>query len=325
MGNLRPVARPGRAAPPRPPTKVMVVTFRSARIHCPPGTYVRSHEADVEWKRGPERGPRQGPERRRERGAAVARLRRPGSGRARRGMARARRMGHGRPGGGDGRRLGVPVPVGDRGGGGRSVVGGAAAGGGHRGHPGGARFAAGVGVVGRGAARGDPAVRRHGAHRRRHRTGLRGQRGREAGGGRGEALPGPARCGGGGRRVPASRRLVVPEQPRHARHRSRGRSGRPAAPPGGRRSATGRGRGTAAGHGGCALPARRAGRLAPRGRDGRGRAARVPAARSGGGVSARATVPEAGRARRFRPRGRRPPRRRGCPPPAGPGWSSHAP
>lgn len=199
---------------------------------------------------------------------------------------------------------------------------GAAAGGGDRGHPGGSRAAVGVGLVGCRTAWGHPAVRRYRAHRHRHRTGLRGQRGREAGGGRGAPLPGPAQRRGGRRRVPAPWRLVLPEQPRHPGRRPRGGPGHAAAAPRRRHPAAGRRGGAAAGPGGGALPARRAGRCGPRGLGDGGRAARLPAARPDRGVSAREAARQA---RRFRPRGRRPPRRHGCPHPAGPGWSSHGP
>lgn len=231
-------------------------------------------------------------------------------------------MGQGRCRGGDGGRLGIRLPFGDRGGRRRSLLGGAVAGGGHRRHPGGARAAAGVGLVGCRAARRHPAVRRNRAHRLRHRTGLRHQRDREDGGGRGAPLPGPARRRGGRRRMPAPGRLVLPEQPRHPGRRPRRGPGRAATPSRRRRPVAGRGGGSAARHGGSALPARRAGGRGPRGRRGRGRTARVPAPCPDSGVSARET---AARARRCRPRGRRPPRPRGCRLPAGPGWNSRAP
>lgn len=253
---------------------------------------------------------------------AAARLRRTWLGRGSRRGARPGRVGHGRRGGGDGRCLGVDVPLGDRGGGRRALLDGTVAGSGHRRHPGGPRPAAGVGLVERRTPWGHPDVRRYRTHRHRHRGGVRRQRGGEAGGGRGAPLSGSALHRGDGRRVPAARRLVLPEQPRHPGGRPRGGPGRAAPAPRRRHPAGGRGGGPAAGHGGGALPARRAGRCGARGLGGGGRAARVPAARPDRGVSAREA---AARARRSRPRGRRRPRRPGCPRPAGPGWSSHAP
>jgi hypothetical protein len=253
---------------------------------------------------------------------SAARLRRPGLGGGGRRGARPRRPGHRPRRGGDGRRLGVHVPLGDRGGGRRALLDGTAAGSGHRRHPGDPRAVAPVGLVELRTPWRHPDVRGDGAHRHRHRGRVRPQRGGETGGGRGTPLPGPARHRGDGRRMPAARRLVLPEQPRHPGRRPRGRPGRAAPAPGGRHPAGGRGGGAAAGRGGGALPARRAGRRGPRGLRGGGRPARVPAARPDRGVSAREA---AAAARRSRPRGRRRPRRPGCPRPAGPGWSSHGP
>ncbi len=235
-------------------------------------------------------------------------------------VAVARWAGRRGSGGGHGRRLGVGVPGGGRGGGGSALVGRVAAGDGHRGHAGGAGAAPAVdGVVGP-PARGCLRRGRGRAHRDRHRGRLCGERGGEARGGRGAAVPGGTGGRGGGG-VSRAGGLVVPEQPRHTRHRDRGRADAAQAPSRRRGAAVGGGGGAAAGGGGGALSAR-CGRRCAAGRSGGGGDAGRggPSGRTGGISAVRARGAEG-----FRPRGR--PRRRppGSPRPAGPGSSSHGP
>lgn len=310
----------GRGAGPPRPSSGVGPAFRGGFPAPSTSTFV-SHEATRTNETNSGAG-----DRRPQRGLeAAARGRRPGRGGGHSRGTRAGWMGDGGDRGSVGRCVGFGLPLGDRGGCRRALLDGPAAGSGHGRGTAGPRPAAGVDLVARGTPCGPAAVRRRRARRCRNRTGLRDQRGREAGGGRGAPLPGPAPRRGGGRRVPATRRLVLPEQPRHPGGRYRGGPcGAPAAPRRGC-SADGGRDGAPAGRGGGPLPARRAGRGGSRGRGDRGGADRVPAARPGGGVSAREAARPAPWGRRCRPHGRRPPRRPGCPHPAWPGWSSRAP
>lgn len=228
----------------------------------------------------------------------------------------ARRSGAARTDRGDAGGLRIRVPVADGSGRGRPGMAGAPSGtvlGGHadRPRPPAARdLLDGRPPEGRGGGRGD------GAHRGRNRGGVRGQRGAESGRRRGASVPG----GGGrrgGRRVSRAGRLVVPQQPRHAGRRPRGRPGRAAAPAGRRDPAAGRGGGTAAGPGGGPLPARRGRRRAAR-RGGRRRGApRAGPSRRSARLSAARPAVGAG----CRPRGPRRRPRPGCRRPGAPGRS----
>ena len=239
-----------------------------------------------------------------------------GSGR----VAGPRRTGRRRRDRGDRRGLGVPAAVADRCGGGRAVMAGPRPGGLGRGHAGDPRDAAGLDGVDGTAARRRARGRRVRADRDRDRRGLRGERGPEAGGGRGAAVPRRADAVRTRRGVSRTGGLVVPEQPRHPRRRSGGRAGPAAAPPRGGHAAARRGCRAAARAGGGPLPARRARRRGARRRRGGGLAARVPAPRPEGGITAGTAEEE-----RSRPHGPRPPRRPGCRRPAAPGWNSRGP
>ncbi len=251
---------------------------------------------------------------------------RPGSGGRSARLGRARRTGADGQDGGHRRPVRLPLPVGRRRGGGRARRRGLAARPRHRGDPGRPGTAAAVDGLDRPAPPRRPGARRSAARRRRDGHRLRGQRTAQDGRRRGAALPRPGRRHHR-RPLPAARRLVLPQQPLHPRRRPRGGTGRDPAPARGRGAAPGRPRRPAAGGRRRALSARRAGRVRPGGRRRRRGPPRPAAPRRQAALTVLTvlTALTVGARRSCPPRGRRPRPRPGCPPPAGPGSSSHAP